>query len=428
MIETPLPAPGISAQNAEPLITADRVAWLRSASAFLVLAAWCVFWNKLRIDWTTNDQYGYGWFVPPFAGILLALRWPHRPVARGGGAGRSLSWIAGVSLLLLLPVRLIEEPNADWRLLEWAHACLLMGITLTAIAWTGGLPWLQHFAFPIFFLLLAVPWPSGPEQAVVQSLMRWVAWVAAEAMNLLGIPATQQGNLIQVRGQMVGVDEACSGIRSLQTMLMASLFLGEMSHLNGRAARCPGDLRNNPGPDRQCPAQRVISWIAAQHGTHQLEHFHDRAGLSVLVFIFVGLILANQYLERGQKKLAPAPVHKPSEMQKKESLRGLNTGWLIGAGAWLLAVEVAAAGWYGSHERGLSAVPSWTVALPTDAPEISTMYGSTTYPATCCVTMKAAPRTGSGCAAPRAMHAFFFRWEPGAPPPHWPRSTSRISA
>ena len=62
--------------------------------------------------------------------------------------------------------------------------------------------------------------------------MRIVAHVAAETAMLLGTPAQVEGNLIRVSTGLVGVNEACSGIRSLQTSLMIGLLFGELKRLS----------------------------------------------------------------------------------------------------------------------------------------------------------------------------------------------------
>ena len=59
-----------------------------------------------------------------------------------------------------------------------------------------------------------------------------VARVAAETAMLLGTPAHVEGNLIRVSNGLVGVNEACSGIRSLQTSLMIGLLFGELRRRN----------------------------------------------------------------------------------------------------------------------------------------------------------------------------------------------------
>ena len=54
---------------------------------------------------------------------------------------------------------------------------------------------------------------------------RGVAAIAAETMTLFGVPAQLEGNLIRVSSGLVGVNEACSGVRSLQTSLMIGLLV-----------------------------------------------------------------------------------------------------------------------------------------------------------------------------------------------------------
>src|SRR5205085_11724477 len=131
-----------------------------------------------------------------------------------------------VPALLLVPIRLIQEANPDWRLLSWAMAICAVVICGAGIYFTGGANWLRHFAFPILFFLVAVPWPTSLEQIVIQGLMRIDALINVEFLTAIGIPAVQMGNVIEVGSGYVGIDEACTGIRSLQATFMVSLFLG----------------------------------------------------------------------------------------------------------------------------------------------------------------------------------------------------------
>ncbi len=377
----------------------------------VLLAAWLVLWNRLRVDWSVNDQYAYGWFVPPLAALLGWLRWRDRPEPAPPRGSAALPWLvgAGISLALLWPVRLSEEPNGDWRLLSWAHAGLLAALTLAAAGWSGGRPWARHFLFPTAFLLLALPWPSGPEQTIVQGLQRGVAGIAADLMGVLGVPAEQQGNLIRVRGQLVGVNEACSGIRSLQTVLMAGLFLGELSRLSWtrRAALLGGGIAVAMAAN--VFRSSLLVWLAAQHGAATLDKYHDAAGISVLVIVFVGLLILNGRLEgkRGsgdEAATVPARAH---------AGRAVPVAACAAALAWLAATELGTEAWYRLHERGRTPQPTWTVAFPEHEPGfrrlnvddvsrsllrydlgLETRWHSTGQPAADC--------TG-----------FFFRWEPG---------------
>ncbi len=386
--------------------------WLPGGGALLL--AWVALWDRLRIDWSVNDQYAYGWFVPPLALALFALRWRDQPEAQPA-AGRSkgaLALAAGAGLALLLPVRLIEESNGDWRLIAWAHALGLTGVTLAVLAWCGGRRWVWHFAFPVGFLLLALRWPSGLEHALIQGLQQHVAALTAGGMTLLGIPAEQAGNLIRVRDQTVGVNEACSGIRSLQTVLMAGLFLGELSRMSWR--RRVALLAGGVAVALVANVFRssLLVWIAAQHGTAALEKFHDTAGISVLVIVFVGLLVLNGWLERPQ-------VGKPVATGDRRA-DGARTipGWsAVAILVWLLTVEAGTSAWYRLHERGRVFRPSWTVALPVDAPGYKPLpvddvsRSLLRYDVGLSARWHTPDADGAGPGGDCTL--FFFRWEPG---------------
>ena len=404
--------PAAVAPRAQTAASPDGKRWLLGGGALLV--AWIALWDRLRIDWSVNDQYAYGWFVPPLALGLLALRWRDQPEPRPpAGASRwALAVAAGVGLALLLPVRLIEEPNGDWRLIEWAHALILTGVTLAVLAWCGGRRWAWHFAFPVGFLLLALRWPSGMEHALIQGLQQHVAALTAGGMTLLGIPAEQAGNLIRVRDQTVGVNEACSGIRSLQTVLMAALFLGELSRMSWRrrAALLAGGVAVALAAN--VFRSSLLVWIAAQHGTAALEKFHDTAGVSVLVIVFVGLLVINGFLEHP-------PVRNPTAGADRRvgDARTL-PGWsAVAILVWLLMVEVGTSAWYRTHERGRVFRPSWTVALPTDAPGFKPLpvddvsRSLLRYDVGLSAHWRLPDADGPGAGGDCTL--FFFRWEPG---------------
>src|SRR5262249_30213157 len=177
-------------------------------------------------------QYSYGWVVPFLGAIVFWQRWRTRPSPEAQGPS-ALILLGAVGLLaLVLPIRLFEEANPEWRLVLWAHAGAAVGLTLLGLAYTGGWPRVKPLAFAVAFPLIAVPLPILVEQCLIQSLARFVTFVTAEAVHLSGIPAFQHGNIIEISTGVVGVEEACSGIRSLQSGLLAALFLGELYRLS----------------------------------------------------------------------------------------------------------------------------------------------------------------------------------------------------
>src|SRR5438094_6526244 len=217
---------------------------LKNLSAPVVVALlmltvlWLLLWHQLSGEWSVNEQYNYGWFVPFFALYLFWLRWQDRPTPEVRSQNlevrsRLVAAIIGLAaLLLLLPIRLFEIGTPEWRPLGWIHTASIAALTLLYIWSMGGKPWLRHFVFPIAFFFVAVPWVTPIEGPIIQGLMRVVARVAAETVTLFGIPTQLEGNLIRVSSGLVGVNEACSGVRSLQTSLMIGLLFGELKRLS----------------------------------------------------------------------------------------------------------------------------------------------------------------------------------------------------
>lgn len=186
-------------------------------------------------EWQVNPQYGYGWFVPGLAAYLLLRGFAFAgqdgpgPYGVPPQAGQRPSPLRApiVAALLFVVLRWVAGANPDWRLLYWIQASAAIMATLLFLRSEATLHRIPPGSFGfILFLLTMVPWPSGPETTVVQLLMRWVASAVVEVMNLGGIPAVQRGNVVDLPGFSLGVDEACSGIRTLQASLMAALFWG----------------------------------------------------------------------------------------------------------------------------------------------------------------------------------------------------------
>jgi exosortase len=363
---------------------------LKNLSAPVVVALpmltvlWLLLWHQLSGEWSVNEQYNYGWFVPFFALYLFWLRWQDRPEPEVRSQklevrSRLVAAIIGLAaLLLLLPIRLFEIGTPEWRPLGWIHTAAVAALTLLCIWCAGGKPWLRHFVFPIAFIFVAVPWVTPIEVPIIQGLMRMVAAGAAETVTLFGIPTQLEGNLIRVSSGLVGVNEACSGVRSLQTALMIGLLFGELKRLSiwsrfvliGGAiviALLANFLR-----------AVFLVWIAAAKGILEVSQWHNIAGYTIVALVFTGT-LGLAYL-LGRKKHSDAVVTgvPPAPMEELQPTRlplqspvapwSSPTSYLVFALCWIAAIELGAHFWYRAHERNLVATTRWDVQWPEGSP------------------------------------------------------------
>jgi exosortase len=328
--------------------------------AFLIAAICFIPINQLRVEWSINAQYAYGWAVPFLALYLFGERWKRRPLPRPARSGRLLAPLAALLALSLLPARLIEEAAPDWRLISWVLAGTCLALLLCGITYAGGKPWLRHFIFPICFFLVAVPWPVPFEQAIVQRLMRCVASLCVEALGWWGVPAVQEGNVIRISSGSVGVEEACSGVRSLQTTLMIALFLGELFRFN--LWRRSILLVSGLILAFACNVGRalVLVWLYATRGVQSFHQFHDAVGLGVLVASLGGLGAIAQLLRRGT-----GPPEQPAPADGGgNSSRAIPRVALIFILAWLGVVEAGTETWYRIHDRANVKATAWTIDFP----------------------------------------------------------------
>ena len=336
-----------------------RMSWRQVLKFFApwiaVAALWVWLCLHLSTEWSLNPQYNYGWAVPFFATLIFYFRWKGRPVPDVPEESGTLRAVAGLLLVLLLPIRIIEEANPDWRFLSWALALTVVAYSFLALLRAGGTPWVRHFAFPVCFFLVAVPWPVQLENLIVQTMMRAVASVAVEIAGWFGVGAYQLGNVIQLRNGFVGVDEACSGVKTLQAGIMVALVLGEL--LNLRAARRVALLLLGCGWVFLCNVFRATAlvFVAAHSGLDALGRWHDWIGTAALVCGTAGM-LGLAWLWKGE------PGDAGATFERAAVLKPFPPPWP--ALAWLAIVFVSSEVWYSAHERQLVERPPWQVSWP----------------------------------------------------------------
>ncbi|MFM8809887.1 MAG: exosortase/archaeosortase family protein, partial [Chthoniobacterales bacterium] len=313
-------------------------------------------------EWNLNPQYSYGVLVPILSLLLLARRWPDRPEPKTPGqSGKAAAAVVlPLAALVLAALQPMVISNADWRMVPAIAAASGAVFTLAFIFLAGGAPWLRHFAFPVLFFLVAVPWPRPQENAIMSWLMSHNTALCVEALHWLGYAAEQRGNLIAIPGALLGVEEACSGIRSLQSMIMVSLAIGEFFRLAWPRRIVLLLLGVGTALAGNSIRSLTLSVAACRSGASAVDSIHDGTGLAVLAGASAVVLLAGRLM--APKK--PPVVTQPG---------GFALPWIIPhakfAAITLLALFAAALvggeGWFRWHEsKAAAAPPIWTISSP----------------------------------------------------------------
>ncbi len=204
----------------------------------LVLAVgflWLQLFYGCSTLWTESEYYGYGWYVPLIAMFFSYRRWKDSEFGEIEARPVPAWWFPVLGLILLpflLPIRTVGNFDPTWRLpiLIQAVAVALIshGLLGAVFGWKKSL----IMAPVTIYALSSVPYPFQFENWMIRKMTGLVISFTVEFFGWVGRPVTAVGERLESAGTVVEVSEGCSGIRSFQSLLNASLFFGELFWLS----------------------------------------------------------------------------------------------------------------------------------------------------------------------------------------------------
>lgn len=186
-----------------------------------------LYWGvlaKLGRDWWNDENYSHGLLVPFVIAFFL---WTERgTLGRAVGAPRMLAGLAimAAALAMLLAGTL----GAELFTRRVSLAVMLLGV----VVYFFGPRLVRLLAVPFVLLLLAIPIPQIIFNKIAFPLQIWASQVAVWGIRLFEVPTIRKGNVFEIlptgATQVVALEvvEACSGIRSLMTLVTLALLLG----------------------------------------------------------------------------------------------------------------------------------------------------------------------------------------------------------
>lgn len=314
------------------------------ATWWLLLAVWSPLLWRLSQMWRSETEQMFGFGVPVLVAWLLWQRrseWLLPKTAAHGATGVAFAGAGGLGLAVL-----VLEANPLWPTAAWLAVVSAITLTLGTIArghgWRGA-----RASAPVWLLMLtALKWPALVYVPVMQTMMQINAGIAAELVNLAGTPAVVQGNVIEVAAGRVGVDEACSGLRSLQTVIMMALFLGELERLRltRRLALVAGAIL--AALLVNIARTTALTWMFANRGPDVEARWHDPVGVTALVVTLALVWLWAERLLRTESVRVSVPAesrwYAPAGIPLMQALIGV------------VLAEAGTQAWYRAHEYGIS--------------------------------------------------------------------------
>jgi exosortase len=168
-------------------------------------------------QWWNEPDYGHGFLVPLFSGYVVWRQREQLSKIESKPANFGLLVMVGAVLLLL-----VGSLGAELFTSRISLLVLLAGMILFLAGWTV----LRALSFPLAFLLLMIPIPVVIYNQITFPLQLIASRFATFWLELVQVPVLREGNVLILPNYSLEVVEACSGIRSLMTLISLAIAYG----------------------------------------------------------------------------------------------------------------------------------------------------------------------------------------------------------
>jgi exosortase len=197
--------------------------WSRRLTAWCVILAGLVLLlygpviKDLVLQWWTDADYGHGFFVPLFSGYIL---WRERD--RWTKTEIKPSNFGFVVMLGAIGLLLLGSLGAEF----FTSRCSLLFLIAGIILFLAGWKMLRAVSFPLGYLLWMIPIPVIIYNQITFPLQLIASRLATAWLEFAQVPVLRDGNILIMSNYSLEVVEACSGIRSLLTLMALAVAYG----------------------------------------------------------------------------------------------------------------------------------------------------------------------------------------------------------
>ena len=172
-------------------------------------------------DWYHDDNYSHGFVIVPLALYFAYERREQLRLLRP----RPMTWLGLLVVAGSLVLLLAGTLGSEFFLTRVA----LVGALAGSVLFMFGGRHLRILAFPLLFLFLMIPIPAILFNQIAFPLQLLASRFGESVVALAGVPVLREGNVIILASTTLEVAEACSGIRSLISLLTLGILFGYFS-------------------------------------------------------------------------------------------------------------------------------------------------------------------------------------------------------
>jgi exosortase len=191
--------------------------WRLCVLGALLAALYVGILARLVGQWWADPNFSHGFIVPIFSAFVL---WQRRE--RLAALPLRPSW-AGIPILAAaLALLVIGTLGAEQFVSRISLLFVIAGLVLLFLGWSH----MRAALFPWAFLVLMIPLPSLVFNQITLPLQLLASKLAASLLQTASVPVLREGNVLQLPAMSLEVAEACSGIRSLLSLITLALIYG----------------------------------------------------------------------------------------------------------------------------------------------------------------------------------------------------------
>jgi exosortase len=173
-----------------------------------------LYWTvlpKLVHDWWNDPNFSHGFLVPLFSAWLI---WERRAELRAFASRGTL--LPGIFLVLIgVSMLVVGKAGGEYFTMRSSLVFVMGGLFWIVFGGEG----FRLCLFPLAFLFFMVPIPYILYDAIAFPLKMIASWFGEHSLTLVGVPVFREGNIIVLPNLQLEVADACSGIRSLVSLM-----------------------------------------------------------------------------------------------------------------------------------------------------------------------------------------------------------------
>lgn len=278
-------------------------AWLAALSlGTLLVIMYAPVLSSLARQWWNDPNYGHGFFVPVFSAYIL---WSERD--RWSTLAFRANNFGFAIMLFAIGLRVLGMLGIELFMARLSLVILVCGIVI----FLAGGQALRSISFPISYLLFMIPLPAIVYYQLTFPLQLLASRLGASGLIALGIHTVREGNLLILPNCTLNVVEACSGIRSLLSLLAVVVAYGYLAEprtwkrMALAVASIPIAIATN---GLRLVATGVLSYFFGPSVDSGLVHLTLGLGFFALAFLsilFIHKILGRPFGHQNPARVAP---------------------------------------------------------------------------------------------------------------------------